>query len=78
MDDLKASMTSIETAQTIHQIVKEYATSIGMVINSKKCAIQLNYEAEIPESLHVIPRLDERAYKYLGFEMIKEKSLGKR
>ena len=71
MDDLKASATSIETAQTIHDIVKKYATSIGMVINSKKCAIQLNVKNELPESLKDIPRLDERTYKYLGFEMMK-------
>ena len=42
MDDLKASVTSVETAQTVHQIVKRYAESVGMVINNKKCAIQLN------------------------------------
>ena len=71
MDDLKASATSTETAQTIHDVVKKYATSIGMVINSKKCAIQLNGKSELPESLKDIPRLDERTYKYLGFEMMK-------
>ena len=29
MDDLKASTTSIERARRIHQIVKEYASSVG-------------------------------------------------
>ena len=44
MDDLKASLTSIETAQTIHRIVKKYAASVGMAINKKKSAIQLCVE----------------------------------
>ena len=42
-----------------------------MVINKKKCAIQLNLETHLPESLQDIPRLDDTTYKYLGFEMIK-------
>ena len=40
-----------------------------MVVNNKKCAIKLNVERPIPESLQDIPRLDETTYKYLGFEM---------
>ena len=40
-----------------------------MVINNMKCAIQLNVETALPESLQDIPRLDETTYKYLGFEM---------
>ena len=68
MDDLKASTTSIETAQLVHQIVKEYATAVGMVINSKKCAIRLDVGTPLPESLQDIPRLDDTTYKYLGFE----------
>ena len=44
MDDLKASMSTIGTAQTVHEIVKKYASSVGMVINNKKSAIQLNTE----------------------------------
>ena len=69
MDDLKASMTSIETAKIVHGIVKKYAASVGMVINNKKSAIQLNVKTPLPESLQDIPRMDETAYKYLGFEM---------
>ena len=71
MDDLKASMSSIETAEAIHEIVKRYAASVGMAINNKKSAIQLNVETPLPESLQDIPRLDETTYKYLGFEMKK-------
>ena len=40
-----------------------------MVINEKKCAIQLNPETDLPESLHGIPRLVGTSFKYLGFEM---------
>ena len=71
MDDLKVSMTNIETAQTVHGIVNRYAASVGMVINAKKSAIQLNVDTPVPESLQDIPRMDEATYKYLGFEMIK-------
>ena len=69
MDDLKASCASVETPQQVHEMVKRYAASVGMVINSKKSAIQLNIETPLPESLQEIPRLDETPYKYLGFEM---------
>ena len=34
MDDLKVSMAKIQTAQTVHGIVKKYAESVGMVINN--------------------------------------------
>ena len=71
MDDLKVSMNSIATAQTVHETVKEYARSVGMLINTKKSAIQLNVETPLPETLQDVPRLDERTYKYLGFEMKK-------
>ena len=70
-DDLKASMTSIGTAETIHEIVKNYASSVRIVINTKKSAVQLNFETPLPESLQVIPRTDEIPYLYLGFEMKK-------
>ena len=56
MDDLKASTDNVETARTIHEIVKRYATSVGMVINSKKSAIQLNVKTPLPESLQEIPK----------------------
>ena len=69
MDDLKASMDNTETVRIVHQIVKNYAASVGMVINTKKSAIQLNNESQLPESLREIPRMDESTYKYLGFEM---------
>ena len=69
MDDLKASTTSIEAAQAVHETVKKFASSVGMVINNKKSAIQLNTQTPLPESLQEIPRLDEITYKYLGFEM---------
>ena len=71
MDDLKASVTDVEIAQHVHRIVKSYSAAVGIVINNKKCAIQLNYETPLPESLQEIPRLDEATYKYLGFEMKK-------
>ena len=67
MDDLKASMTNIQTARTIHKIVKTYAASVGMVINKKKSGIQLSVETPLPQSLREIPRLDETTYRYLGF-----------
>ena len=44
---------------------------MGMVVNKKKCAIQLKVETPLPESLQDIPRLDEVTYRYLGFEMKK-------
>ena len=69
IDDLKASMTDNHIAQTIHGIVKKFAACVGMVINNKKSAIQLNVETPLPETLQDIPRLDETTYKYLGFEM---------
>ena len=71
MDDLKVSTTNIQIAQVVHRILKRFAESVGMVINNKKCAIQLNFETPLPESLQDVPRLDERTYKYLGFEMMK-------
>ena len=69
MDDLKASMTSIKTAEKVHAMVKRYAEAVGMVVNNKKSAIQLNIQTPLPESLQDIPRLDVITYKYLGFEM---------
>ena len=69
MDDLKASCDGLEKAIQVHETVKRYAASVGMVVNKKKCAIQLNVETPLPESLQDIPRLDEVTYKYLGFEM---------
>ena len=71
MDDLKASSNSVETALEVHGIVKRYADSVGMVINNKKSAIQMNVDTPLPESLREIPRLNETMYKYLGFEMKK-------
>ena len=47
MEDMKASMTSLETAETLHEIVKNYALLVGMVINAKKSAIQLNIETPL-------------------------------
>ena len=54
------------------------ATSVGMVINSKKCAIQLNSETSLQEYLLDIPRMDETTYKCLLLEMMREKSTEKR
>ena len=71
MDDLKASMSYTEHAQTVHRIVKKYAQSVGMVINRKKSAVQLIIETPLPESLQEIPRLDGTTYKYLEFEKMK-------
>ena len=68
---MKASMTSIDIAQVVHGTVKKYAASVGMVINTKKSAIQLNIKTPLPESLQEIPRMDETTYKYLGFQMKK-------
>ena len=42
-----------------------------MVVNNKKSAIQLSIETPLPETLQEIPRLDEKTYKYLDFEMKK-------
>ena len=59
MDDLKVTMDSTETAQKVHESVKVYSTAVGMVIHSKKSAIQLSFETPLQESLQEIPRLDE-------------------
>ena len=77
MDDLKASMSSVGTAEQVHAMVKRYAESVGMVINNKKSAIQLNDEAPLPVSLQEIPRMDDTTYKYLGFQMKKGEVDGK-
>ena len=74
MDDIKVSMTNVEKACAVHETVKQNAASVGMVINNKKSAIQLNVERHLPESLQDIPRLDETTYRYLGFEMKKRRS----
>ena len=55
----------------VHETVKSYAASVGMIINHKKSAIQLSVETPLPESLQDIARMDERTYKNLGFEMKK-------
>ena len=78
MDDLKASMTTIREAQAVHDVMKSYANAVGMVINNKKSAIQLNSETPLQESLQDIPTIDEIRNKYLGFEMKKGRSRGKR
>ena len=51
MDDLKAAVTNIQTAQLVHDIVKRYAASVGMVINTKKSGIKLSVETPLQESL---------------------------
>ena len=71
IDDLKVSVTNIDIAQTVHRIVKMYVSAVGMVVNTKKSAIQLDVETPLPESLRDILILDEVTYKYLGFEMMK-------
>ena len=71
IDDLKASTGSIEIAHNVHIIVKRYVAADGMVMNAKKSAIQLNVETPLPESLQDLPGMDERTYRYLGFEMKK-------
>ena len=55
-----------------------FSDSVGMVINTKKWAIQLNVETPLPESLQDIPRLDDTTNKYLGFEMKRARPTGKR
>ena len=50
MDDLKASATSIEAAKAVHETVKKFAACVGMVINTKKSAIQLNKVIQLPVS----------------------------
>ena len=69
MDDLKVSANGIQMAHNVHVIVKRFGAAVGMVINNKKCAIQLNTQTPLPESLQDIPRMDETTYRYLGFEM---------
>ena len=65
MDDLKASMTSIDIVLRVHETEKRYATAVEMVINNKKSTIQLNVETPLPESLQDVPRIDEVIYKCL-------------
>ena len=62
MDDLKVSMTNIQTARIVNEIAKKYAAAVGMVISNKKSAIQLNVEKPIPVALQDIPRMDEATY----------------
>ena len=69
MDDLKVSMTSTDIAKMVHELMKKNAASVGMVINTKKSAIQLSMETPLQQSLQEIPRMDETTYKYLGFQM---------
>ena len=57
--------------------VRTYSMAVGMVNNSKS-AIQLSIEMPLEESLQEIPRLDETAYKHLGFEMKSGKSIRRR
>ena len=57
MDDLKASRAGLEEAMQVHEIVKIYAASVGMVVNKRKCAIQLKVETPITESLQDIPNM---------------------
>ena len=57
MEDMKASVDSIETERTINKIVKRYATSVGRVIN-KRSVIQLNIKTPLSQSLQDIHMLD--------------------
>ena len=54
MDDLKASMRDIETAEEDHETAKRYVDDVGLVINQKR-AIQLNSQTHLSESLRDIP-----------------------
>ena len=67
-----------EVARVIHPIVKTYANAVGMIINNKKSAIQLNVETPLPQSLQDIRRMDDTTYKYIGFEMEKGEVARKR
>ena len=78
MDDMKASMTNIKTAQLVHFIADDYAASVRMVIMNKKCAIQLIVETHLPESIQDIPRLDETTNRHPDFEMKRGRSTGER
>ena len=69
MDDLKATTEDIQNAETVHNIVKRYASSVGIVVNVKNSAIRLKVETPLQKSLQDIPRMDDTTYKYLGFEM---------
>ena len=71
MDDLKVSMDGIDMACAFHQIVKGYAAAVGMVINNKKSAIQLNIQTPLPEPFEEISRRDDTTYQCLCFEMKK-------
>ena len=64
-------------AHNAHIIVKRYAAAVWMVMINKKCAIQLNVETRLPESLQDIPRMDETIYRHLGFEMKKGEVKGR-
>ena len=66
MDDLKASMTSIGTSETIHETSKNYASSVGMVINAKKNAIQLSIETPIQSLSKTYPEWTRRRTNILG------------
>ena len=68
MDDLKESTSDIKIVHSVHDIMKRYSASVGMVINTKKSPTQLRIEQPLPESLQEIPRLDEMTYKHLVFE----------
>ena len=70
MDDLKTSRAILGEAMQVHETVK-FVLPVGMVINHKKCTMQLSVETPLPESILNVPRLDERKFKNLIFEMKK-------
>ena len=68
MDDLKGSMTNIETGQRVHGHCEKICCLSRHGNHAKKSAIQLNVETNLAETLQDIQRMDDLRYKYLGFE----------
>ena len=67
-DDPKVSLTDTNKAQIIHAIVKKYAASVGMVINKKKCAIQLNTDTPSPILSRISPDWTRQHTDILGLK----------
>ena len=63
IDDLRVVTNSTNDMKTAHQMIKEYAQSIGMKINYEKCAI-IQRGLQRPSTMNDIPIV--KSFTYLG------------
>ena len=66
MDDVKASTTSIGTAEMLHEIMRNHASSVWMLINAKKSAILMKIETPLPESHQDVPKKEKKPTSVLA------------